>query len=122
MARQKLKLLLDENIGAVPAVALRQRGYDVVSIAESHVGVSDADVLALAVAEKRIVVTLDHDFGVLVFMHRSAHCGVVLLRLKKESPAAISRLLIDILSAHGAHLAGAFTVANETTVRIRRNR
>ena len=122
MARRKPKLLLDENIGAVPADVLRRHGYDVLSVAESHAGIADTDVLSLAVETKRIVVTLDHDFGTLVFVQQKANCGVILLRLKRESPGTISRLLLNVLSTRSARWEGAFTVANEITVRVRRSR
>ena len=45
-------------------------------------GWSDKDILARAVAESRIVVTFDKDFGELAFRsHLSATCGVILFRI-----------------------------------------
>ncbi|MDA1337398.1 MAG: DUF5615 family PIN-like protein [bacterium] len=61
------KLLLDENISIRVAKALRQEGYNVFSIGEEAAGLNDSAVLAIARKEKRIVITLDKDFGALVY-------------------------------------------------------
>lgn len=54
-----MKLLLDEHLSPVIAQALRERGHDVVAIVERRewVQLSDDDVLELARAEQRAVVT-----------------------------------------------------------------
>jgi predicted nuclease of predicted toxin-antitoxin system len=56
-----LKLLLDEMYSAMIAEQLRSRGYDVVSIHDSHLrvleGAPDEEVFAAAVTQGRSVVT-----------------------------------------------------------------
>ena len=49
---------------------LRTIGQDVIYVAETAVGLSDADVLALALSEKRILLTEDKDFGDLMIRRR----------------------------------------------------
>jgi len=48
---------------------------------------ADLNILALAVREKRMVVTMDKDFGELVYRSREPHAGVLLLRLEEARSA-----------------------------------
>lgn len=116
---EKLKLLLDENIGKQVATALRWSGYDIASIFEDAPGSTDEDVLKRARKEKRIVVTLDRDFGTLVFRDSESHVGVLFLRLQKESVEDIIFVLDSVLKRYGGKLKKRFTTASETDVRIR---
>ncbi len=116
---RKLKLLFDENIGTRVALALRASGYDVVSIIEDAPGSTDIHVLKMARRENRIVVTLDRDFGALVFRDSKPHVGVIFLRLQKESVQNITFVLENVLQKHADKLKGRFITASETDVRIR---
>lgn len=116
----KPKLLLDENIGYLTAARLRSVGWDVVSVLEDSRGISDAAVLKKARTEKRIIVTMDRDFGALVFRDSRRHVGVLLLRLQKESADNIFFVLKAVFEQHGESLAGSFVVASESQVRIRK--
>jgi predicted nuclease of predicted toxin-antitoxin system len=59
-------LLLDENIHPAVASGLVALGCDVVTVASRDAaGATDEEVLAIANAEGRVVVTHDSDFGTL---------------------------------------------------------
>lgn len=116
---KKLKLLLDENIGVMVAETLRREGYDPVSIVERCAGAPDQEVLGLARKERRILVTLDKDFGMLVYANSRKHRGVILLRLHDESPRRITETLLLVLNQFGNQLVGRFAVASERNIRIR---
>lgn len=115
----ELKLLLDENIGFLVVERLRKEKYDVVSILEEMPGAEDSVVLAQARREKRVVVTLDQDFGRLVFRDSKRHAGVILLRLEHESTENITQVLLNTLEQYGNQLSNRFVVASEHQVRIR---
>ena len=57
----KPKLLANENIPLGSVQALRKNGYDVISISERSLGISDENVLQLASTENRVIVTFDRD-------------------------------------------------------------
>lgn len=116
---RKPKLLLDENIGKRVVLTLRKSGFDVSSILEDAPGSADALVLKMAQSEKRILVTLDRDFGALVFRDSASHVGVLYLRLQKESVENILFVLESVLQKYGNKLKKKFTIASETDVRIR---
>jgi predicted nuclease of predicted toxin-antitoxin system len=116
---QKPKLLLDENIGSTVAAELRLSKFDVLNIAESKPGMADINVLDLALKQKRIVITLDKDFGQLVYAYSRKHAGVILLRLTDESPKNISKILNLIFKQHRGKLKNKFVAATETKIRLR---
>jgi len=62
-----VRLLIDENISPIIGDALRVAGHDVRAAAVACPGVLDEELVALAIAEARIVVSEDKDFGNLAF-------------------------------------------------------
>jgi len=61
------RLFADENFPAPSILILREAGHDVQSVAEAAASTADLDVLAMAVAQQRWIVTFDRDFGELIF-------------------------------------------------------
>ena len=74
-------------MGIILAQWLRENGYDVVAVIERMPGISDDIVLQRALIENRIIITLDNDFGEIIFKKNLAHAGIVFLRLEDEQPA-----------------------------------
>jgi len=112
-----LKLLLDEMYSPVLAVELRARGHDVVSIQDpghaAAAGASDAEVLAAAQAEERVLVTENiRDYRPLevgLVAGGSHHAGLVYTsnrRFPRGDPATLGRLVraLDALLGDGQDL------------------
>ena len=116
---EKPKLLLDENIGSVPAAFLHDQGYDVVVIGGTTAGLRDEIILAKAFKEKRIVITLDKDFGQLVHQYFQKHAGIIFLRLRKESAEKITNTIFTILTRYGEKLQDKFVTATEWSVKMK---
>lgn len=58
-----LKAYADEHVQSAVVEALRKRGLDVVTVQErGRHAADDATLLALALEEKRVLLTNDHDF------------------------------------------------------------
>jgi len=74
-----MKFLVDRCAGHRLAEWLRQAGHDVVEARERHPDPGDQALLAWAVSEDRILVTIDTDFGELVFARSLAHYGLARL-------------------------------------------
>ena len=113
-----LKLLLDENIGYLVLEELRKRDYDAKSILESNRGTDDETVLRLASEEGRILVTLDRDFGRLVFLKSQRHVGVIFLRLSKETSQNVFSVLLAVLKNYGDKVQNRFVTVSESGIRI----
>ena len=93
-----MKALLDEMIPPAVAVQLRRRGHDVIAVAERADlrSLPDREILALAQAEGRAIVTRDRaDYLALEREQRSAeetHAGLVLVS-SRFAPAAVGPLV-----------------------------
>jgi predicted nuclease of predicted toxin-antitoxin system len=117
-----VKFLCDECVDQPIVDALRVAGHEVSYVAEMSPGISDDEVLAIAAADSAVLVTVDKDFGDLVFRQGRAHHGVVLVRLHGIDPAEKARIALAALAEHVDDLAGAFTVIEKDRLRIRRSR
>lgn len=74
-------ILADENIQFEVVSWCRVSGLDIVSAADRGLsGRPDEEVLAIAVAEGRVVLTHDADFGTLAIAGRKPIVGVVYVR------------------------------------------
>lgn len=101
------------------ATAIRSLGYDTEDVRDRDATMPDVDILAWAIAEHRFIVTMDKDFGELVYHSGMAHAGVLLLRLEAARTAQKIAVVTDILNAHGSKLAGRFCVYQNGRLRIR---
>src|SRR3989337_1395834 len=84
-----MKFLLDENIGKSVAYLLTQLGYTAFRIKEIHSGLEDVKVLELAVDKEAILITLDKDYGELIFKEGKFHKGVIFLRPEDQTSSNI---------------------------------
>jgi predicted nuclease of predicted toxin-antitoxin system len=80
----------------------------------------DADILALAAAEDRLVITMDKDFGELVYRSKQSHAGVLLLRMEDADGQAKRAVIEAIVTNHLDELGGHFSVYQQGRLRIRR--
>lgn len=114
-----MRLCANENIAGDCVNALRQAGHDVLWIREAAPGSPDPAVLALAQAERRLLITFDKDFGDLVF-HQGAEAsrGVVLFRIAQPSSAVIAARVTAILGSR-QDWEGCYSVVDEASIRMR---
>ncbi len=114
-----MRFIVDESTGAAVVEHLRRAGHDVLAVAETMPQAADDEILTRAVADARIVVTNDKDFGDLVYRSGQAHHGILLLRPSDEDPSARVRLVRTVLAQYADRLPDAFTVATDGKMRIR---
>ncbi len=115
-----MRFLLDQSADARLVSYLQSLGHNALRIGKEYPhGLPDARVLAIAHAERRILITADRDFGELVFRLRQPHAGVILFRLGDyaELPPRIERLN-HVLSHYGDRL-NQFVVVTRRSVRVR---
>lgn len=99
---KKRKLLLDSCVALAVLQRLRADGHDIVSVLERDADPGDASILEVAAAEGRAIVTIDTDFGMLVFRDGARHAGV--LRLRQALPAELAERASELVAAHGDDL------------------
>ena len=114
-----IRLLPDENFPEPSVRVVWRAGFDVLAIAESHSGIDDPAVLALARAEQRWLATFDLDFGELIFAKGlGPPPAVILFRVRQYRPEEPARWVIEWVEQPLVH-AGMFTVFDGETMRSR---
>jgi predicted nuclease of predicted toxin-antitoxin system len=74
-----MRFLIDRCAGTLIAEWLRTQGHDVVESRELGPDPGDRVLLQWAAHESRILITIDTDFGQLVFLEGQTHCGLIRL-------------------------------------------
>ena len=93
-----MKFLIDRCAGRLLADWLRNQGHDVVESSDLGPDPGDRTLLAWAANEGRILVTIDTDFGELIFLENLSHAGLVRL---PDVPARERQLILqDLLTRH----------------------
>jgi predicted nuclease of predicted toxin-antitoxin system len=114
-----VRFLANENFPLDAVTALRQIGHDVAWIRTDNPGCTDQEVLARAVAEDRILLTFDKDFGELAFRSKlPASCGIILIRATAPSSEYLARLVVSVMQTD-TELTGNFVVVEKSRLRIR---
>ncbi|MFO0811460.1 MAG: DUF5615 family PIN-like protein [Gemmataceae bacterium] len=114
-----MKLSANENFPGGAVNALRAAGHDVFWVRIAMAGATDEQVLAHAVAEGRVLLTFDKDFGDLAF-HAGlpATCGVILFRIPTDAPAAMIARVAAVVQSR-PDWSGVFAVVDEWRIRVR---
>lgn len=71
-----------------------------------------------ALAEKRILLTEDKDFGWLIYAGRMDSPGVILIRFPAASRRTLGDAVLKLVSDYSSELVGAFVVLQPGLVRI----
>jgi len=79
----------------------------------------DVDVLRMAAATNRIIVTSDKDSGELVFVYRIACPGVILVRVAMTDEADRVAFVRSIWSTVISRLPGSFVTRTASGIRVR---
>ena len=115
-----MRLLADENIPSHTIRALRAAGHDVFAAAEAQPGAADRVLLERAVAEARVLLTFDRDFGELAVREPTlTPPGVVLLRFVPPGAAAVTRVILALLDRSDLVIEGFLSVVEAQHVRQR---
>ena len=114
-----MNLLANENFPSLAVTALREAGHDVLWARTDMPGAMDDVILQRAQDDSRLVVTFDKDFGELAFgWGLPAACGVILFRLRMQSPEYVRDRVIQTL-AERDEWTGHLFVVEEFRIRMR---
>lgn len=115
-----MKVLVDECCPRAIAERLRSGGHDVRYAAEQDSAARDIELLAIANAEDRIIVTEDHDFADLVVRDLNPAPGLIILFLPQLTPDRRAERLMDILATDAFDAKGQLIVIEPSRVRLRK--
>lgn len=122
MNASELKFLIDVGVGKGIEKYLREEGYDTKAVRDIDPRMEDENIIHTAITENRMVVTMDKDFGELVYHGSMKHCGVLLLRL--EDATGTEKLLVvkHIMENYSSQIKDSFCVYQNGRFRIRKMR
>jgi predicted nuclease of predicted toxin-antitoxin system len=114
-----MRFLANENFPLDAVEALRKNAHDVSWIRLDYPGISDPQVLSIAEAENRILLTFDKDFGELAFRSKlPATIGIILFRIKAPSGAVVAQKVVKAIAMRD-DWSGHFSVIEDDKIRMR---
>ena len=97
-----MKFLIDRCVGRLLADWLRKQGHDVVESCDLGPDPGDRALLDCAAKETRILITIDTDFGELIYVESLSHAGLVRL---PDVPSRERQLIMeDLLTRYKTEL------------------
>ncbi len=93
-----MNFLVDRCAGTKLADWLRNNGHNVLEARSLGADPGDRALLELAASSNRVLITIDSDFGELIYLHNSAHAG--LIRLPDVPAQQRIELLAEVINRH----------------------
>ena len=114
-----MRFLIDVCVGVRVAEDLIRSGHDVALVSDTDKRMGDHEVLELAQRQERILVTIDKDFGRLIFLDGQKHAGLLRLPDIRSSQRVV--LVQKVLKKHDEDLEeGAVITVTGHRVRVQR--
>jgi predicted nuclease of predicted toxin-antitoxin system len=116
-----MNLLADESVERQIVERLRREGHEVLYVAEMEPGITDDAVLERANETAALLLTVDKDFGELVFREgRLSSGGVLLIRLAGLSAETKAQVVSDAFREYASEFPDCFSVISPGKVRLSR--
>ena len=114
-----MKFLANENFPRPSVAFLRTNNIDIVAIAEQSPGISDMEVMRIAINEGRIILTHDSDYGELIFKFGyKPKEGVIYFRISDFEPIGPGKILLELIHQE-INFSNYLTVIDENSIRQR---
>ena len=114
-----MKFLVDVGVGKKVETWLKENGFDVLSVRDIDSRAKDSQILRWAVDQQRIMITMDKDFGELVYNTGMHHAGVLILRLEDADSDTKVEVIKKILTEYYDKIESHFCVFQDGRLRIR---
>lgn len=76
MNKKEIKFVVDVGVGKKVEKRLLDNGYDLIVIRDIDPKMNDDKILNISASDKRMIITMDKDFGELVYNSGLSHSGV----------------------------------------------
>ena len=120
MKSPRLKFLVDVGVGKAVELFLKEQGHDTKTVRTIDPKMPDEEIIRLSLKEKRMIITMDKDFGELVYHYKRESCGVLLLRLEDATGSEKQEIVANILAKHSSDIANRYCVFQNGRLRIRK--
>lgn len=119
-----LRFLLDANISHETAEFLNSLGYDAKTVAQFGLEkAEDIEIAEKAARDKRILVTLDLDFGEIFYFSIKEKIWVIVLKLRDQTVESVNKTLNWLFKAkilEKKKYQNTLVIVEEGKIRIRR--
>lgn len=116
-----MKILANENFPLASINVLKSNNFDVLSIGIDFSGISDDEVMNLAISQNRTIITFDSDYGELIFKYGyKPKGGVIYIRWQNFSPSEPGEYLVMLFKREDISFNNMLTVIDRKTIRQRR--
>ena len=116
-----MKILANENFPLSSVNILKSNNFDVLFIGIDFQGISDDEVMNLAISQNRTIITFDSDYGELIFKHGyRPQAGVIFLRWQNYTPSEPGGYLVELLERNDIIFNNMLTVIDRRTIRQRK--
>jgi predicted nuclease of predicted toxin-antitoxin system len=116
-----VRLLLDENLSPRQAAILREQGHDAIAVLDIGLsGQPDEAIREHAVAENRVLLTLDVDFANIHRFPPAGTPGVIRLKIHPPTEATIQEQIAKAIAVlKDTPMEGCLAVSQGDVIRIR---
>lgn len=115
------KIIIDVGVGIIIEEWLTREGFNVIAIRKVNPEMADLDIIRLANNENAIIISMDKDFGELVFKNQLLHKGILLLRLEDAVAEEKLSAIQNIFPNYFSQIQNNFCVYQNGKLRIRNN-
>ncbi len=116
-----MKLLANENFPGDSVKYLKRKGFDINAIGTDSPGITDREVMQIAMDEDRIILTFDRDYGELIFKYQfRPEKGVIYFRLYEYESDEPGKLAEQLLNDPDFETTRKLTVVDNETIRQRK--
>jgi predicted nuclease of predicted toxin-antitoxin system len=116
-----MDFLANENFPLSSIEILRYNSLNIKSIAAEFSGITDKEVMEIALREDRTILTFDRDYGELIFKYGyTPSAGIILFRWDHFSPTEPGQFLIELLRNSIFDFRKCLTVISRNSIRQRK--
>jgi predicted nuclease of predicted toxin-antitoxin system len=117
-----MKFLIDNALSPQIAIGLTQAGYDAIHVRDLDMKAApDIDIFDLAIAERRIIISADTDFGTLLALRSENFPSVILFRrgISHIPQTQLSILLLNLPDIADLLEQGSIIIFDKNRIRTR---
>lgn len=117
-----MNLFADECVFGPTIKLLGNKGHDIVTVHDFALnGHEDTEILATATAQRRVLLTIDLDFGNIRHYPPEYHAGVIILRVRHSTVEQVHTILVQFLqTTPQTTIENTLIVIDHNKVRLRR--